>query len=105
MYKVVNATEKLAWDVLKEMLRTNKLKCDCDKCRSDIVALALSQKLKPHYVTIREDEELFLTGIFQVQIRIDVIAALSWAIQKVEENPRHVSDDEQIRVFDVNKIW
>ncbi|MEG2769318.1 MAG: late competence development ComFB family protein, partial [Oscillospiraceae bacterium] len=51
---VVNVQEYLVSDKLEAAF--NKFNCcRCDRCKKDVAALALN-KLKPHYVVIRQDQ-------------------------------------------------
>lgn len=83
-----NHVESIVWSLLDEVLSRWPEMCKCETCKYDVVALALNQ-LPPRYV-VREAGEVYAkTQELEIQYRVDVIAALTKAIQKVMANPRH----------------
>ena len=62
--------------------------CKCQYCRCDIVALALNL-LPPRYITSEKGELLLKVASTTVQTRSDVLAALTQAIIRVSNNPKH----------------
>ena len=73
--------EKL--DHTMKMLRA----CDCDRCRSDILALALNEL--PTFYAV--DETKFSDKIVELrrQYEVKAMSALIMAVQKVKAEPRH----------------
>jgi competence protein ComFB len=81
---VVNVMELYVLSKLNDVLERFSC-CRCDRCRKDIVALALN-KLPPKYMVLAEGEpEPDITP----QINAQVIAAMIQAVIKVRANPRH----------------
>lgn len=70
-------------DVLKEFDV-----CKCEKCREDIVAIALNN-LKPLYFSTHRGEVFVSTNVLVQQFRADIIAAIIKGIEKVKEKPNH----------------
>jgi competence protein ComFB len=63
--------------------------CLCDRCRDDIMALALNH-LPSKYIVSEEGEVFAKVSSFHQQAEIDVISATAKAIMTVSKNPRHV---------------
>ncbi|MCL2352205.1 MAG: late competence development ComFB family protein [Firmicutes bacterium] len=66
--------------------------CSCDKCRSDITAIALNS-LPPKYVVTRKGQLYTKLGTLRQQFEVDIIAALTKAAVIVGRNPRHEPDE------------
>jgi hypothetical protein len=81
---VVNVMEKLVIDKFDTAIIKFKC-CKCDRCKKDIMALALN-KLPPKYVVLNKGEE---TPEPDEQTKAQVITALIQAILKVRAQPRH----------------
>lgn len=62
--------------------------CDCDTCKSDVIAYALNH-LQPHYVATTKGQLIVKAQSYEVQFRTDVLAALSAAVEQVKKYPRH----------------
>ena len=73
--------EKLEYTM--QMLRA----CDCDRCRSDVIALALNEL--PTFYAV--GEELIPEKIAELRRRyeVKVTSALIQAVQRVKAEPRH----------------
>ncbi|MDI6604177.1 late competence development ComFB family protein [Aceticella autotrophica] len=62
--------------------------CKCDRCKLDIMALALNN-LPPKY-TVTEIGELYLrTNELQQQFEVDIVSAIINAAQYVNKHRRH----------------
>jgi competence protein ComFB len=81
---VVNAMELYVLGKLNEVLERFSC-CRCDRCRKDIVALALN-KLPPKYMVLAEGEP---QPEITPQLSAQVITAMIQAVIKVRANPRH----------------
>lgn len=83
-----NYMEELAVGVLDEILAKQENVCKCQRCRLDIVALALNNLVPKYAVTDigRAHTKLEAT---KTQFQIDVVKELTKAIEKVNSNPRH----------------
>jgi competence protein ComFB len=62
--------------------------CKCEKCRLDIIALALNS-LEPKYVVTRNGMLYTKLNILQSQFEVDALSAITKAAIKVKECPRH----------------
>ncbi len=66
--------------------------CKCNKCRNDIMAIALNN-LKPHYVSSGMGELISRSGIqLWAQEETDVLAKLAAAAEHVKNHPRHIKE-------------
>jgi len=80
MEEVVATTLTGIWDQ-EEM-------CKCEKCRLDVLAIALN-KLPPRYLVTDRGKVFSRTEFLELQKNIDVIAALVSAVRAVRSNLRH----------------
>lgn len=82
------AVRTLLDEVLENYARTNPGTCKCPRCRDDIMALALNN-LPVKYVV--SERGTIITHVIYEHIggKAQVIAAITAAIQKVKNNPRH----------------
>ncbi|MBB6673684.1 late competence development ComFB family protein [Cohnella nanjingensis] len=86
---VLNVMEPIVINTFKEHILTNRtLKCDCEKCRLDIVVLTLNH-LQPHYTSTQAGEAYIKALFMNTQLQSDVIQELTRALQVVEDNPNH----------------
>ncbi|MEG0979189.1 MAG: late competence development ComFB family protein [Oscillospiraceae bacterium] len=80
-----NLTEKLVLEKLDKVLDSMKC-CKCDRCKMDIIAMALNS-LEPHYVVksrgVIEDKEL------EQEITQEATSAVLKAALSVRRKPRH----------------
>lgn len=81
---LINLMEKLVLEKLDAAFSKFNC-CKCDRCRQDVVALALN-KLKPKYVVLPEDKP---HPHLQNQVNAEVTTALVQAIITVRAHPRH----------------
>lgn len=85
---VINAMEMIVQDLFIDFQSNYKLKCDCEKCKRDILALTLN-RLQPRYVSSQNGEVHIKTLYMDQQLQLDVIRELTKAKEIVETNPRH----------------
>ncbi|NYB72576.1 late competence development ComFB family protein [Sedimentibacter hydroxybenzoicus DSM 7310] len=81
-----NVTEKLVLDKLEATLKKMNC-CRCDRCKEDIVAIALNN-LKPKYIVANKDnikEKIYEYDEMGREVTTEVIKA----VLKVRKNPRH----------------
>jgi competence protein ComFB len=83
-----NYMEELTWERLDQVLANNPGVCSCEKCRYDIVSLALNS-LPPHYIATFEGETYTRIRALEHQFTIDIITAITQALQVVSSRPRH----------------
>lgn len=81
---VVNAMEAVVLSKLESVLERFSC-CRCDRCKKDIVALALN-KLPPKYMVLAEGQP---QPDLDPQTNAQVITAMIQAVIKVRANPRH----------------
>ena len=74
--------------VLEEYRKQNPGVCDCERCREDIMAIALN-RLPPRYV-VTDEGTIYTKVIFdQIGGRAEVTAAILQGIKVVSAHPRH----------------
>lgn len=81
-----NVTEKLVLNKLDATLKKMNC-CRCDRCKEDIVAIALNN-LKPKYVVANKDDIKEKIHQFN-KIGSEVTTEVIKAVLKVRKNPRH----------------
>jgi len=62
--------------------------CSCEKCRMDIMAIALNQ-LPAKYIVTEKGELYSKINTLRQQFEVDVIAAITKAAVLVKRTPRH----------------
>jgi len=77
---------------LKNLINAFPNVCFCDKCRYDIMAIALNH-LKPHYVVSSKGELYAKMDEMNLQFEADVLKALIDAIAVVSKTTRHEEED------------
>lgn len=82
------AVEEMLDDVLNKYAQRNPETCTCQRCRLDIMAIALNN-LPTRYVVTDEGGIYTKVAMEQVGGRAQVAAAILNAIQIVNKNPRH----------------
>jgi len=83
-----NCMESLVWERLDNVLRSYPEICTCQKCRNDIVALALNS-LPPRYVVTFAGETYTKVHSLEQQFGIDIVTALTNAIAIVSKKKQH----------------
>lgn len=86
--QIKNYMEDLVWQRLDEVIATHSKSCGCEKCRYDIAALALNF-LPPRYVVTDQGETYTRIKSLEQQFNIDIITAITHAIQIVRKCPHH----------------
>lgn len=81
-----NITERLVVNRLEMALKKMSC-CRCDRCKKDIVAIALNH-LKPHYAVSTSDEIEVLIEKDE-KLGLEVTSAILKAILNVRKTPRH----------------
>lgn len=92
--EIVNIVEKLVWSKVDEVLDHKPEMCRCEKCRSDVAALALN-KLAPRYVASKEGE-VWARAAKELdrEFEIEVVIALTEAAEIVAANPKHTREEK-----------
>ncbi|SDY48041.1 competence protein ComFB [Proteiniborus ethanoligenes] len=87
--ELYNYMEEVVYRYVDEVLKKfdNEV-CKCEKCRLDIIALALNN-LPPRY-TVTEKGKLFTkVKEMESQYGVDIIREITKAIEVVSKKPRH----------------
>lgn len=87
MYKLKNYMEELVMNKTDELLKLMNM-CSCEKCRLDIVAIALNE-LPTKYVVSDMGELYTKLNELEQQFEIDVETAIVKAAVLVSKNPKH----------------
>jgi competence protein ComFB len=85
---LVNAIEVVVQDLFKEFEKDYALKCDCEKCKLDILAITLNN-IPPRYVASDAGPIYVKSLYFTKQLQLDVYSELTKATLIVEQSPRH----------------
>ncbi|GAX89043.1 late competence development ComFB family protein [Effusibacillus lacus] len=91
---LVNAMEHIIEHVFDEFKERYPLKCDCELCKTDILALTLNH-IPPKYVSSDIGEVHIKSQYLNEQLKSDVIIEMTKAAQIVEQNPRHASSTQE----------
>ncbi len=91
--ELANYMENLVWQYLPDVLAGHPQACTCQRCRYDIVALALNF-LPPRYAVTDKGQVLTKVKSLEQQFHVDIIAALTNAIILVTSRPHHSRADE-----------
>ncbi|MDV3426930.1 MAG: late competence development ComFB family protein [Bacillota bacterium] len=83
-----NYTEIMIDHLMEAVLKNYNDICKCDKCLMDIKAIALNN-LPPRYVVSDKGELYKKVEELDTQIQVDVIRAITKAIEQVRNNKRH----------------
>ncbi|HOC08962.1 MAG: late competence development ComFB family protein [Clostridiales bacterium] len=86
--KIKNYMEDVVIHLLYNLVKDRENVCKCEKCLSDIAAIALN-RLPPHYVVSEKGEVYSKVLNMSIQFEADVTTAILEAIERVSKNPRH----------------
>lgn len=86
--EVRNHMEYVVNHMLDSVLKLHPDVCKCERCVSDIKAIALNS-LPPKYVATEKGEVFTKANELTIQFEADVIRALVEAIGKVKGKPNH----------------
>ncbi|MDO9573489.1 MAG: late competence development ComFB family protein, partial [Candidatus Contubernalis sp.] len=85
--KLMNLMEEVAPEVLEDLWKKEDM-YHCEKCKLDILAMALNN-LPPRYVVTDRGKTFSKADFLELQKRVDVLAAISNALRIVKKNPHH----------------
>lgn len=88
MLELKNYMESLVWQHVEEVVANNQGACQCERCRYDIVALALNF-LPPRYVVTQKGETWAKIKALEQQFYVDVVSAITNAVTIVRSTPHH----------------
>lgn len=83
-----NAMEPIVSNLFEQYLKTHRLSCDCDKCKLDILLLALNH-LQPRYSSSQSGEAFVKALFMETQLQSDVLMEITKAAAVIEQNPMH----------------
>ena len=86
---LINKMEHAVEQGVEAVINENKKKfCTCDRCRKDIIALALNS-LPPRYVVTEIGDAVTNVDLDSFQGKANIIMAVYKAIDIVNSHPRH----------------
>ncbi|OQX80774.1 MAG: competence protein ComFB [Candidatus Omnitrophica bacterium 4484_70.1] len=85
--KLHNYMEDIVSNNLEIIMEREEM-CKCEKCRLDVMALALN-RLPPKYVVTHKGGIYTRLEELELQFRADVIKEIVKAIEVVKKNPQH----------------
>ncbi|HNQ50891.1 MAG: late competence development ComFB family protein [Candidatus Omnitrophica bacterium] len=86
--KIQNYMEDVVQDELELLLSERDDICKCQKCKYDIMVMALN-RLPPQYVITNRGRLYTKLTEQETQFKADVVKELTKAILKVSRNPQH----------------
>lgn len=91
MYELKNHTEAVVRQALQDYLKRGKLRCGCERCQSDIMAMALNRLPARYYVSLR-GEILTQWESQALPDQARVMSEVVRACQQVDACPSHEVD-------------
>ncbi len=86
--ELINFMEDVVSTYVDEVIQNDSSFCGCERCRLDVIALALND-VKPKYVVTTKGYAYARMGELQAQFRADTIVAVTKALKTVKEKPLH----------------
>lgn len=83
-----NYIEDVVFFNVDQILKKTDDFCKCPRCRLDIVALALND-MHPKYVVSKKGYAYARVEELEAQASADAVVAITKAMKKVKEHPRH----------------
>ncbi len=83
-----NFMEDVVKEVFQDVKKARSDFCSCDRCREDVIALALTN-IKGRYATTPEGEIFARVEQSDRQVRTDALLAVMQAVDVVSKNPKH----------------
>lgn len=87
-----NIMEDKVIDITNDLMKGDKDFCCCERCKLDVVALALNN-LQPKYVVNQRGELYGKVNMMCSQGDTDIVQAITRAIEIVRNNPRHAEGE------------
>ena len=82
-----NYMEEIVFNLIDDVLKDIDV-CKCEKCKMDIIAIALNN-LPAKYVVTKKGELYSKLNLFRLQAEVDVVMAITKAAMMVKERPQH----------------
>ena len=86
--KLFNYMEDTAGNELEKLLKNTKDTCKCQKCKLDMLAMALN-RLPPKYVISDKGRVYTKLDELNLQFQVDVVRELTKAILHISRKPQH----------------
>jgi len=86
--KIQNYMEDVVQDELELLLSERENVCSCQKCKYDIMVMALN-RLPPKYVITNRGRLYTKLSEQETQFKADVVKEVTKAISQVSRNPQH----------------
>ena len=86
--ELINFMEDVVSTYVDEVIEKDGAFCGCNRCRMDVIAIALNH-VSPKYVVTTKGYAYARMGELQAQFRTDTIVAVTRALKTVKANPRH----------------
>lgn len=83
-----NFMEDVILEVFREVVKNHPDFCECEKCKRDVLAIALS-KIRGRYAVSPEGEIIARVEQSDRQVRADALLAVMQAVEQVAARPRH----------------
>jgi competence protein ComFB len=83
-----NYMEGVVTAYVDEVIKDDPDFCDCERCRLDVMAIALND-VKPKYVVTTKGLAYARMGELHAQFKTDTIVAVTRAMRIVRAHPRH----------------
>lgn len=86
--KLHNIMEDKVADITNRLMKGDQDLCTCDRCKLDVIALALNE-VQPKYVVTDKGSLYGRANLMTNQSDADIIKEVTRAIDIVRESPRH----------------
>ena len=86
-YKLVNVMEDRVFRAVSDTLPQLGY-CDCERCKSDVAAYALS-RIKPYYIVANEDDIISPTTYIDSSYDTEILQTIVQAADVVSAKPNH----------------
>lgn len=83
-----NTMEKAVFNLIDKILDKRDDLCKCEKCRLDIIAIALNN-LPAKYVVTEKGQLFSKVNEMEIQFGADIIKEIVKAIETVSKSPHH----------------
>lgn len=83
-----NTMEKAVFSIIDKVLDKKEDVCKCEKCKLDIIAIALNN-LPSKYVVTEKGQLYSKVNEMEIQFGADIIKELVKAIETVSKSPQH----------------
>lgn len=85
--EIKNYMEECVEESVEDIIKRNN-GCECERCRLDVMAIALNN-LPSKYIVTKSGERYMKLAALREQLNVDLVTELTKAAQIVKENKRH----------------